>query len=337
VSTPASALPGAAGTTTGGPPAHGPRSASTPGGSARPTSLGRRLSDRLGGQALVLAALALLGVATVLPPLALPRPTYELMVTFDITQSMDVEDMRLDGQPASRLAFARAAMRETLRELPCGSKVGWAVFTNYRTMPLIVPVEVCSHYEELLASLDKIDGRMRWSNASNVGKAVAWVLRTARDIPSKPNVVFITDGHESPPLRGEALPPLGDLEPGAIDGWVVGVGGAVPAPIPKTDREGRTAGVWAAGDVVQGQGEQAGLEHLSALREPHLQALARGTGLGYLKLDATDALGDALQARRLARVQPVETDLRWLPALAALALLVLRFAPWPRWRRRPQA
>lgn len=275
------------------------------------------------------AAVALLACAVWLPPLTLERPTWRYMVTFDITQSMDVDDMAVDGVPATRLAAARAAMRETLRRLPCGSQVGWSVFADYRVMPLLLPLEVCGHYEELLAALARIDGSMRWANASNVGKGVSWTLRTAIAVGEDTRVAFFTDGHESPPLRPRESPPIHDLTPGEVGGWVIGVGGDLPARIPRTGRDGRPAGWWRAEDVVQrfegGTGTQH--EHLSELRETHLQGLAKLMGLGYLRLDQPSMLADALLDPALARPAPVATDLRWVPALLALLLLAWRFLP----------
>lgn len=283
-------------------------------------------------QAAVAAACGLLAVALWMPPLMLQRPTVDYLVTFDITQSMDVEDMPAAPLPRSRLAAARDAMRETLRRLPCGSRLGWAVFADYRVMPLTVPVEVCSHYDELLGALDLIDGRMRWANASNVGKGVSWAVRSAAAIGPHTHVVFFSDGQESPPLREGERPPLQGITPGKVRGWVVGVGGELPARIPRTDRDGHPAGYWAADDVVQRRSPAGGgssHEHLSELREPHLQALAKMMGLGYQRLTTPQALAAAMQSPELAEDQPVPTDLRGAPALLALLLLAWRFRYWP--------
>ena len=100
----------------------------------------------------ILLAATLLAVAVWLPPITLQRSTYQYLVTFDVTQSMEVDDQTLAGAAASRLAFARAAAREALRRMPCGSKVGWAIFADYRVMPLVLPIEVCENYDALLAS-----------------------------------------------------------------------------------------------------------------------------------------------------------------------------------------
>ncbi|WP_280151606.1 MxaL protein [Piscinibacter sp. XHJ-5] len=274
----------------------------------------------------IAGALLLLAAAVWMPPVTLQRPVFSYMVTFDITQSMDVEDVEHAGAPVSRLALARLAMRDALRRLPCGSRIGWSIFADYRALPLMMPVEVCGHYEELLASLDAIDGRMRWANASNVGKGVTWTVRSAKLIGSGVSVVFITDGHESPPLRGDAAPPMAGITPGDVGGWLIGVGGALPAPIPKTDRDGNRAGFWQAGDVVQ-RDDMPSHEHLSELREAHLQSLARVMGLGYRRLVEADALAKALLDARLARSAPVQTDVSQVPALLALLLLAWRFRP----------
>ena len=274
----------------------------------------------------IVAALLLLVASLWMPPLRLQRPVYDYMVTFDITQSMDVEDVALTGRPVSRLALARAAMRETLRRLHCGSRIGWSVFADYRAVPLMLPVEVCGHYEELLASLDAIDGRMRWANASNIGRGLGWVLRSSKQIQERVDIVFITDGQEAPPLRGAELPSMSGITPGEIRGWVIGVGGLLPARIPRTDAEGKAVGYWEAGDVAQ-RFDGTGHEELSELREPHLQVLARAMGLGYRRLADEHALADAMLDARFGREAPVEVDARWMPALMALVLLAWRFRP----------
>ena len=283
----------------------------------------------------IAAAVLLLVLVLVLPPITLSRPSYRLMVGFDLTQSMDVEDMPgPDGQVQSRLAAARAAMRALLPRLPCGSEVGWAVFADYRMLPLMLPVEVCSHYDDLLSSLDRIDGRMRWANASNIGKGATWAVRSARDIDTGTRVLFFTDGHESPPLRAGALPPMGDITPGEVGGWLIGVGGDRPQRIPKTSRNGEAIGHWAADEVVQRSDLPAGQsqEHLSSLHEAHLKDVAKLVGFVYHRLDTPRGLAAAVLDGTLARSKPTPTDLRWLPALLALMLLAWRFLPKRPWR-----
>jgi mxaL protein len=300
----------------------------------------------------------LLALAVWSPRVQLQRPVFTWQVSFDITQSMNVEDVELHGAPISRFELARTAMREVLAELPCGSKIGWSIFTDYRSLILLAPIEVCSHYEELLASLERIDGRMRWANASNIGRGVTWAVRGARSLGPPTSFVFISDGQEAPPLRLNAAPArplydlpgaeqaapqsqvrdalaMGDITPGEIKGWLIGVGGDVPVPIPRIDSSGQPAGYWKAEDVVQGSaiGSTYNHEHLSELRQDYMQELAKLFDVSYTRLVTPQALKTAMLDRRFAQSQPTDVDLRWIPALLALLLLVWRFLPDLRLRR----
>ena len=287
-----------------------------------------------------LALLALIA-AVVMPPVTLPRNTFSYIVTFDITQSMDVEDVSLNGVPMSRLKFAQAAMRDALGQLPCGSTLGWSVFTGQRTLLLLSPVEVCNNYDALLMSLDGIDARMRWTNWSRIAEGGVYsAVRVAQDVGRGAAVVFVTDGQEAPPVPPSRAV-MRDINPAQIKGWLIGVGGDQPVAIPKTDGDGNRIGFWQADDVIQvppAPGSSAPVEtheELSELRGQYLGSVAQQTGLAYRRLWTTAALADALVDARFAHREPVPTDLRWCPALLALLLLVGRFTPdvvwaWPR-------
>jgi mxaL protein len=294
-----------------------------------------RLAIDKDSQAIALALILLL-VALVMPRIDLPRDAYDYLLVFDISQSMNVEDYELDGTPVSRLAFAHEAARRTIRDLPCGSRVGWAAFTGYRTIPLLAPVEVCAYYNDLLASLDQIDARMRWSNASEITKGVYWSVLAAQEtnLPSDshPDIVFISDGQEAP-LLDPAYPPhvLDDLQKDSIRGWLIGAGAYAPSPIPRIDEEGHRQGYWHADEVIQptafGNNTAPAIEHLSGLREPHLRALADQLGFKYARLTGPASLSQTLRDQHFARRRPAPTDLFWLPASLAVLLLAMRFRP----------
>jgi mxaL protein len=287
----------------------------------------------------IVVALALLLLALLIPNLKIPRSTYTYIIFIDITQSMNVEDYALDAAPVSRLDYARYSIRNAVRELPCGSRIGLGAFAEYRTLLLLAPIEVCENYNDLLASLDHIDGRMRWINSSEIAKGVFWSVRAAKEVGQGVNVMFLTDGQEAPPPRSSALPSFEDVKSGQVHGWLIGVGGYAPQPIPKTDREGNRVGYWRAEDVIQRQSEsESGTagesrEHLSGLREAHLQTIARRVGFEYAHLVMPSTISEALRDPRFTQERPVPTDLYWLPAGAALLILAFRFRPdLDRWR-----
>jgi mxaL protein len=277
-------------------------------------------------------AFLLLLTAIFLPPFNVTRPTYDYLVVFDITQSMNVEDYTLDGSPVSRLTFAREAVRHTLHELPCGSRVGWAVFAEYRTLVLLAPIEICNNYNDVLASLDRIDGRMRWGNASEISKGLFWAMRGARDVGGHPKVLFLTDGQEAPPVTGEGLVLFDDLKRGEIGGWLIGVGGYTPRPIPRTDADGRPIGFWHSDEVVQkdtstaDHAAAASHEHLSEVREPYLKNLAHQVGFEYLHLNGAESIRAAMLHAPFAEQRRTPTDFAWLAAIAALLTLLIGFA-----------
>lgn len=276
--------------------------------------------------------LGLLLLALLMPRIELPGDSYNYIVVFDISQSMNVEDYELDGVPVNRLDYAREAVRRVLPKLPCGSRIGWGAFTGYQTLLLMAPVEVCENYNDLLASIAQIDGRMRWSNASEITKGVYWAVLAAQATEQRPDLVFVTDGHEAPPLDPVYSPRMfDDLQGPAIHGWLIGVGSVLPSPIPKIDEEGHRLGFWSAHEVMQGpatgEAPGSGGEHLSGLREAHLGALAEQIGFQFARLVDADSLYTALSDERFVRRRAMPTDVSWIPVALALCVLVIRFRP----------
>jgi mxaL protein len=304
--------------------------------------------------ALATAALALL-LAAWGPQLPLPVSRFEGVLVLDITQSMNAEDYAVGAKPVSRLGAAKLALRRVLEALPCGSRVGLGVFTEYRTMLLIGPLEVCANFRELTSALERIDGRMAWAGASEVAKGIYSAIRAARALPEHPAIVFLTDGHEAPPVHPGHRPRF-DGQPGEITGLIVGTGGPVLVPIPKFDPDGRRLGFWRPDDVMQtdpysrGRGGSVanerfadiedvkpppgwpavGNEHLSQLHESYLRLLADELRFDYLRLDSVsggaEALSDRIQERPLARFAPTRVSLRSVLGLVGLFALVWPYA-----------
>ena len=295
------------------------------------------------------AALALAG-GLFNPGLTLERARVEHVVVLDITQSMNVTDVQIDGRPVSRLAYAKQALHDALLQLPCGSKLGWGIFTEYRSLLLIAPIEVCANLGELRSTLARIDTPMAWSGNSEIAKGLHSGIGIARQLPGNPSLVFVTDGHESPPLNPQYRPAFDD-KPGEVPGLLVGVGEHLPVPIPKTDPQGQPLGFWRADEVMQTDprsqaraasvggespaddsaessaralGATPGSEHLSSLREAYLRLLAGEQGMTFHRLQSTKGLAAALTSPALSRPMSVRTDGRVVLAGLALCLLLAR-------------
>ena len=243
------------------------------------------------------AVAVLLAVAWLDPGWSARRAQHDMIAVLDVTQSMLVADMPVpeagaEAPPISRLARSRQLLLQALPSLPCGSRLGLAIFTEYRSLLLLAPMEVCDNYRELKTTLASLESRMAWSGNSEVAKGLYGALKASASLPSRPAVVFFTDGHEAPPVNPRHRPVF-DGEPGEVAGLLVGVGGDQALPIPRQDPSGRPIGTWGAGDVLQvdprslgrggsqgGErmveeggtvapmpGATPGREHLSALRE----------------------------------------------------------------------
>lgn len=319
----------------------------------RLADIAARLRQRLDGQLLCLLAAALLLLITLgYPSAILQRDVFRFVFVFDITQSMNVVDLIHEDAPVSRLEFAKRAVRESLQRLPCHSEAGLAVFAEHRTFLLFAPVEVCGNFSAISTMLDRISWRMAWAARSEVAKGLYSSLKVTQELGKGTRVVFLTDGHEAPPLHTEFRPRFQGT-PEDTGGAIVGIGGSIPAPIPKLDDRDQPLGYWTANEVLQvdtyslGRGANAedalvgvdmsnleeriesGTEHLSLLKAGHLKALAEETALHYFNAKKPKDLGDWLTGKRFANTARVLTDLRWIPGTLAVLLLALAYIRLP--------
>ena len=255
---------------------------------AIPRSILRRHAPPSGARlAMLVAALALAAAALGRPMLPLPSDVFRHLVVFDITQSMNVGDAVPGDDTLTRLEHAKAVVLEAATALPCGSELGLGLFTGHRTFLLVAPVEICTSYPDLAATVRAVDWRMAWTARSEIAKGVHSALGIAEALGPQTVLVFLTDGHEAPPLHPELRPDFG-REPGAVRGLLAGVGGPAPLPIPKLDPQGKNLGFWGADDVMQ-------VDELSLGRGTSVSEGYAGTDAGSVQ-DRIDAGTEHLSA-----------------------------------------
>ncbi|MDH3747569.1 MAG: VWA domain-containing protein [Gammaproteobacteria bacterium] len=299
-------------------------------------------------------SLLLLGIATTRSSIRLPHDTYRYLFVMDITQSMNVDDIEFDDVATTRLEFAKSVVASAFQELPCGSDVGLAIFAEHRTFVLFTPVEVCDHYRALDDMLEKVDWRIAWAARSEIAKGLYSAIDAAHKSDHDTRLVFLTDGHEAPPINKDIRPPYGG-DPGSVAGFIGGIGGPVPSRIPHLDDNDNIVGYWGRDEVMQidvyslgrattEQGEAMvgvnmvdvarrialGQEHLSSLRENYLRELAMQTGLDYARIDSPSAFIKGLRQQAYARRTPVVSDLGWIPTTLAFICLTYCFVLQPR-------
>ncbi len=271
------------------------------------------------------ACLLVLLAGLLAPPVAVLRPVFTVVAVLDITLSMNVRDQMLDGAPASRIAMEKRAAGQLLARLPCGSRFGLAIFVERQPFLLFEPVEACENFPALDAEVGAIDWRMGWDSESHISDALLGSLRLARHLGA--DLVFMTDGQETPPLAWEGAADFSGVR-GAVHGLILGVGGAAFSPIPKYDTYGRETGTYRAGDVPS---ETAGLfrgrEHLSAVDAPHLAGLAADTGLAYRHLDGPDGVFAAYSEQASPALRRERMRLGWVAGCLALPLALAAMLP----------
>ena len=307
-------------------------------------------------RAMLNSAAILLLLAAIRPEVPLLRPVHSFLFVVDISMSMHTRDMHIDGEPASRAEAIRRTLTDTLRDLPCGTRAGLGIFAGYQTMVLYSPVEVCSHYNELASSVGKISPQSIWASDSEIAKGIYNAIGFLEESDRETQLVFVTDGHEAPPISARYRPQFRGTV-GAVKGWLVGVGENAPSPIPKIDDRGRQVGVWRESEVAQADPYTAGRsttggsekmadigggkisadvaarlqsapgrEHLSQLRETYLKLLAEELEFDYARLGNGSVLAAKLIGGKASAWRWVPTQLS--QGLGALAVLCLLMAYW---------
>lgn len=288
---------------------------------------------------LMAAAIVSTSIGLSRPRITVQQQRLNVLFVVDITGSMNVRDYRDGGRPQSRLDRVKRTVTELIARMPCGSRAGLAVFSERRPFLMLAPMDACENFAPLAATVAELDWRMAWEGDSRIAAGVFAAIDLARSLGA--DLVFFSDGQESPPLPASGGPVF---EEGAtkVRGLLVGTGGRALSPIPKFDDEGREIGFLAESDVEQESrfglppagaerrpgydarnapfGAQAahGTEHLSSVREAHLQSLARSTGLGYAYLDERGNPLEALLRHATPDSAPAALELRpWFAAAAA--------------------
>ena len=299
---------------------------------------------------LLAAALLAALVAALAPRLELRQDVHDIVAVIDITGSMNTRDMGDAARPLSRLAAAKAGLERLAGRLPCSSRLGLGVFSERRAFLLFEPVPLCENFDAITGAIRQVEWRMAWEGDSYIAKGLYSAIDLVPGLDA--NLLFLSDGHEAPPLRDGAIPAF-EGKAGEVRGLIVGVGGLTRSPIPKFDGDGREIGVYRVQDVPHdnrhgvpleapdrpegwhprnapfGSRAAVGDEHLSSLREDHLRALADLTGLGYLRLGDDDALLAAVDRTMRKRSLVTPSDIGIYPAIGALALLAVMYGLLP--------
>lgn len=291
----------------------------------------------------LVGSLILLLIAVCQPSINIMRQQKNYLFVVDVTQSMNVQDMKLSGKPISRLEYAKKLLKDTVKVLPCGSQVGLGIFFKTTAAVLYTPIETCSNYHILWDTIDHLDWRMASQGSSNIRIGLlsisSLLITSNNDIT---HVIFMTDGQEAQPLNIFTKVSLADWQ--AKHAWlIVGLGGNKPTPIPKLNTKNEVIGYWST-DAIKlnpasnvDEGHNGGRDnsvatepyeyYLSQLDEPYLKELSSDISAQYIRAGSTEALISAINKQPSNMQFRTEFALNWAFASAALLLFIARYIP----------
>jgi Ca-activated chloride channel family protein len=195
--------------------------------------LGQTTRSRTGQ---LLAAMRLLGLALFIVALAQPRFSrsetkitasgVDIVVTMDLSGSMESEDFQLRGQRVNRLTMAKAVLRKFVEARP-NDRIGLVAFAGkaYIACPLTLD------HDFLDQNLERLKLHMI-EDGTAIGSGLTAALNRLSELPSKSKIVILmTDGQNNagkiqPLTAAEAAQAL------AVKVYTIGVGTRGQAPIP---------------------------------------------------------------------------------------------------------
>ena len=292
---------------------------------------------------LLFFACLLLVVAAFKPSIPLPRNIYSYILVVDISQSMNVEDVSLNGKKMSRIAYTQAMLHQVIANMPCDTRVSIGLFAGVSIAALYNPIEVCSNYAAIHDTIDHLDWRTAWSGNSRVRESMLTLARIIRAFPEPAQVVYFSDGEEAPKLHAFNTKDLTNFQGG--NGWLfVGIGSLEGAPIPKFDENNQLIGYWSNDSFAMQPGiaqiseanlgtrddnvaSGTGDRFISKLQADYLKTLSKEVNGDYVRGDSLQSILSAMKQQKPARTDIAPYSIHWILASIAALLLLMNYLP----------
>ncbi|MEQ1766729.1 MAG: vWA domain-containing protein [Methylotenera sp.] len=200
----------------------------------------------------VLASFFLL-LALIKPQIQLKQAVHNYLLVADVSQSMNAEDMKVNNQPVSRLVYTQHMMKEVVKTSPCGTYVSVGIFAAENVALLFMPLEVCKNFDIINDTIDHLEWRMAWSGNSRMTFGVKAAEATFDYLNIPAQMLFFTDGDESPKANGINKLDISNVRIGK-NVIFVGVGGHEPAPIKRFNANNKFVGYWGTDAAAESAG-----------------------------------------------------------------------------------
>jgi mxaL protein len=283
-------------------------------------------------------ALLLLITALFKPTIPVKRDVYSYLFVTDISQSMNVIDMQLNGKLVSRMQYQQHLLHRIIAEMPCGNQVSIGLFAGVSVAALYTPIEVCQNFAAIEDTIDHLDWRNGWSGNSRVRESMVTMAKLIRSFPEPAQVVYMSDGEETPKLHIFNTRDLTGFQ-GGKDWLLVGIGSDKGTAIPKLDEKNQLIGYWSAESFAMQPGvaqiaqENIGTRedsvatapsdrYMSRLDEKYLISVAKEIEGNYVNGSSLQNVLTAMKKQPPARREKTNFDLKWILAgLAGLSFL----------------
>jgi mxaL protein len=292
---------------------------------------------------LLVAALLFLIIALFNPTVPIKRNIYSYLLVADISQSMNVKDMSILGKPVTRMQYQQYLLHRIIGEMPCGTQVSMGLFAGVSVAALYTPIEVCENFAAIEETIDHLDWRNGWSGNSRVRESMVTMAKLIRSFPEPAQVVYFSDGEETPKLHIFNTRDLTGFQ-GGKDWLLVGIGSDKGTAIPKLDDKNQLIGYWSAESFAMQPGvaqiaqENIGSRedtvagevsdrYLSRLDEKYMMSLAKEVDGNYVNGNNLQAILTAMKAQPPARRSKAAFELKWFFAGFAGLLFLAAYLP----------
>lgn len=256
--------------------------------------LGRLAADKIYFMIWLLIVIAASGPRWVGEPVPQTREGRNIMMALDLSGSMEMDDMVLNGQSATRLDVVKQAAKQFV-SARLGDHIGLIVFgaQAYVQTPLTFD------RQNVLQRIDDATAGLAGKTTS-IGDALGLAVKRLQSVPKKSRVIILlTDGVNNSGI----LAPLKAAELARDDKIKV-----------------YTIGLGSADDASQFNGLPFTINSSSDLDEKTLQDIANMTGGRYFRATNPKALQDIYY--RINELEPVSQDLATLRPQK-------EYYPWP--------
>lgn len=210
------------------------------------------LKDHYETVLLIFASLFLL-LALIKPQIQLKQEVHNYLLVADVSQSMNAEDMKVNNQPVSRLVYTQHMMKQVVKTSPCGTYVSVGIFAADNVALLVMPLEVCKNFDIINDTIDHLEWRMAWSGNSRMTFGVKAAEATFEYLNIPAQMLFFTDGDESPKASGINKLDISNVRIGK-NVIFVGIGGVEPAPIKRFNANNKFVGYWGTDAAAESAG-----------------------------------------------------------------------------------